>query len=82
MSCWSTKIDKGGRVVVPAEVRRTLGVAAGDEVLVEVEDGEVRLTARAAARRRAQARVARHFSDKESLVDELLAWRRQEAGRE
>lgn len=82
MSSWATKIDKGGRVVVPAEVRKTLGVTPGDEVLLEVDDGEVRLTTRAAVRQRAQARVARHFSGRKSLVDELLAWRRQEAGRE
>ena len=40
------RIDELGRVVLPAEVRRTLGLAAGDELLVRVEGRSIVLTAR------------------------------------
>ncbi|HVE94391.1 MAG TPA: AbrB/MazE/SpoVT family DNA-binding domain-containing protein [Acidimicrobiales bacterium] len=43
------RIDELGRVVLPAEVRRTLGLAAGDELLVRVEGRSIVLTAREAS---------------------------------
>ncbi len=33
-----------GRVVIPAEVRRALGVSGGDRLRLVLEDGEVRMT--------------------------------------
>ena len=39
-----TKLGEGGRVVIPAEYRRTLGVGPGDEVILALEDGAVRPT--------------------------------------
>ena len=39
----TTKISAGGRVVIPAEYRKALGVRTGDEVILTLDDGEVRL---------------------------------------
>ncbi len=38
-----TKLSSEGRVVIPAAVRRALGVGPGDRVRFVVEDGEVKL---------------------------------------
>lgn len=47
---FDTKISAEGRVVIPAEVRKALGVGAGDRIRLVLEDGEVRLvTARTMA---------------------------------
>jgi AbrB family looped-hinge helix DNA binding protein len=43
-----TTIDKAGRVVIPAEVRKRLGLAAGTELELAVEGFSIRL-ARAVA---------------------------------
>ncbi len=78
----NTKIAEGGRVVIPAEHRRQLGLEIGDEVIVRVEGGELRILTRAEAIKRAQEKVRRHVKGSRSLVDELSAERRAEAKRE
>ena len=78
----STKIAEGGSVVIPAEYRRELGLEPGDEVIIRLEEGELRILTRAEAVRRAQALVERHAQRNRSLVDELSAERRAEATRE
>ena len=35
------KIDDLGRIVIPKDVRLTLGISAGDEIEISVTDGEV-----------------------------------------
>jgi len=78
----STKIAEGGRLVIPAQHRRELGLEIGDEVIVRVEDGELRILTRGEAVKRAQEKVRRQIKGSRSLVDELSAERRAEAGRE
>ena len=78
----STKIAEGGRLVIPVEHRRALGLEIGDEVIVRVEDNELRILTRAKAVKQAQEKVRRHVKASRSLVDELRAERRAEAKRE
>lgn len=75
-------IGPGGRVVIPAAFRQKIGVEDGDNVLMVLEDGEIRLVGRDAAIARAQALVAKYVTEDVSLVGELLADRRREAARE
>ena len=42
-------MSEGGRVVVPADVRKALGVAEGETLLGELRDGAFVLTTRRAA---------------------------------
>ena len=77
-----TKVAAGGRVVIPAEYRQALGLRVGDEVILRVEDNELRLITLDQAIARAQALVRQHVPEGRSLVDELLAERRSEAERE
>lgn len=76
------KITPGGRLVIPVRHRRALGLKTGDEVLLRVVDGELRILSQAEAVRRAQAMVKRRVKRGRSLVDELLKERRAEAKRE
>ena len=75
----SMKMSEGGRVVIPVEIRRRLGLKDGDTVLWEMAEGEARLTTKAARIRRAQALVRLHVPDGTSLAEELIAERRREA---
>ena len=77
-----TKIAEGCRVVIPAEYRKALGLRVGDDVIMRLEDGEVRIFTWRQAVRRAQEIVRRWIPDDRSLVDELIAERRAEAARE
>lgn len=75
------RMGTNGRFVLPVEVRRALGVADGDTLVVRVLDDEVRLSTPAAAVRRAQ-RAVRPYLQARSLSQELLADRRAEAASE
>ncbi len=59
-----------------------MGLKPGSEVIVRFEGGEVRVTTREEAIRKAQDLVCRLVPKNVSLVDELIAERRAEAKRE
>lgn len=77
-----TRVDRHGRVVIPVEYRRALGLREGDEVMVQLDDGALRIITRSEAIRRAQDLVTRRTGGTRSLVGELTAERRAEAARE
>lgn len=76
------RLDKTGRVLVPLKIRRELGLAEGSELILRVEDGELRLHSREEAIRRSRARLKRLKKPGQSVVDEFLNERRKEARRE
>ena len=77
-----TRIDPQGRVVIPAEVRRRMGIEPGASIAFVEEDGQLGLMTVTQGIRRAQAIARRHIKPGKSLVDELIAERRAEAARE
>jgi AbrB family looped-hinge helix DNA binding protein len=77
-----THLGSNGRVLIPAAARRALGIDEGDELILVVEDGEIRLRTAKEAARKAQALVARYSQSGENLADALVAERRHEATRE
>ena len=70
-----------GRVVIPAPIRRSLGLAAGDELTLTIDGERLVLEPRAVAAARARGMFA-HLATDVSVVDELLAERREEARRD
>jgi AbrB family looped-hinge helix DNA binding protein len=78
------KVSEGGRVVVPVEIRKALGIKDGDTVLWELVDGEARLTTRRVRLEQARKLFQHYFPKQEgrSMVAELIAERRAEAARE
>jgi AbrB family looped-hinge helix DNA binding protein len=77
----TTKVGPDGRILVPVELRRELGLKAGDPIVARAEDGRLVIESRDAVVRRLQSSfdVVPHSV---SLVDELVADRRAEAERE
>jgi len=80
----TARLDRSGRLVLPAAVRDDLELREGDEVVFVSSEGghEVRMLPRHAAVRQAQAIVRRHLADGPSVVDALIAERRREAAAE
>ncbi|HZC23504.1 MAG TPA: AbrB/MazE/SpoVT family DNA-binding domain-containing protein [Candidatus Binatia bacterium] len=76
------KVNENGRVVIPAPFRKALGINTGDEVLVWVEGDELRMTTMKRRLERAQRRARQYLKPGVSLVDELIAERREAAKRE
>jgi AbrB family looped-hinge helix DNA binding protein len=76
------KLNANGRVVIPAAVRRALDFRPGDELIMRVDDGELRLSTRRQALARARRMIRRYIPDDEDLTQSLIDDRRKEAGRE
>ena len=76
------RINENGRVVIPAAFRKALGIKPGDEVILRFEDDELRITTMKRRIERAQRRAQRYVKPGVSLVDELIAERREAAKRE
>ncbi|MFO0994434.1 MAG: hypothetical protein U1E67_21175 [Hyphomicrobiales bacterium] len=76
------KFDSEGRLTVPATFRKAMEVGEGGEVFARVVDGELRISTSDVALRRAQEMVRKMIPSNESLVDSLIADRREEAARE
>lgn len=78
------KLDSAGRVVIPAEMRAAMMVKPGDSVTAQVVEGELRIVSRAWVMRRIrqEAEKFKAANPGVSLVDELIADRREEARRE
>ncbi len=76
------RIDKQGRVLIPVAARQAVGLENDRDVILEVKEGEVRISSILAGVRRAQAIVARYQQDDRLLSEELIAERRREATRD
>jgi antitoxin PrlF len=76
------KLVSGGRLQLPAELRRLLSLADGDTVLMEVVDGELRVRPLHDTVARVRARLRQFVPADASLSEELIADRRSAADRE
>jgi AbrB family looped-hinge helix DNA binding protein len=76
MSEIRVKLTEGGRIVIPVEYRQALGLHIGDDLILRLEDGEVRIFTPQQAIKRAQELVRRYIPQGRSLSDELIAERR------
>ena len=83
MSVVRARIDKTGRILIPAKLRAELNVGPGDPVVLETSGDKLRVRPYRLAIREAQAIIRKYIPDRNrSLVDELIAERRKEAERE
>ena len=76
------KVVEGGRIILPAAFRRSLGLEKGDTVLIELHGDELRVRPARASLRRLQAKL-RALGPADSMAsDALVAERRAEVARE
>jgi AbrB family looped-hinge helix DNA binding protein len=81
MTAYRGRVVSGGRLQIPADVRKELGLADGDDVRLEVVDGELRVRTFKSALDRVRRMVGAQVPAGISLADELIADRRAEAAR-
>jgi AbrB family looped-hinge helix DNA binding protein len=83
MATARARIDRTGRILIPAKLRAELNVRPGDPVILETTGDELHVRPYRQAIREAQAIIRKYIPDRDrSLVDELIAERRNEAERE
>ncbi|MFA4835503.1 MAG: AbrB/MazE/SpoVT family DNA-binding domain-containing protein [Dehalococcoidia bacterium] len=74
-----TRISNGGRLVIPASYRKELDIKPGDDVVLTLEDGGIRLVTARQAIKHAQSLVRRYVHEGQQLSQELIQERREEA---
>jgi AbrB family looped-hinge helix DNA binding protein len=81
-STWA-QISATGRISLPAEFRKAIGLARGGKVLVELDGNDIRIRTAHEAVARAQELSRRLFAGKPNVsVDDFLAHRREDWGEE
>ena len=76
------KVDAAGRVLIPADMRASMGLSEGGTVLAWLDQGELRVVSTELAAKQAQQIARALIAGNVSLADELIADRRAEARRE
>lgn len=76
------RVNENGRVVIPAVFRKALGINSGDEIVLRLEDDELRITTQKRRLQRAQRLLGKYVKPGRSLADELISERREAARKE
>lgn len=84
MTVVRARVSESGRLSIPAELRRAIGLEHGGDVVVDLDGREIRIRTVAEAVAQAQALSRRLLGDRaaEASVDNFLAERRRDAERE
>ncbi|MGD0095809.1 MAG: AbrB/MazE/SpoVT family DNA-binding domain-containing protein [Terracidiphilus sp.] len=80
-----SRLSENGRIVIPSQIREAMGISAGDPVLMELEDGVLRIESHRSRIRRIQEEFRKHVPIRPGemlMSDQLIAERREEARRE
>lgn len=73
------KIGEGGRLIIPAAYRKALGLHVGDELIIRLEAGEIRLFRQSQAIQRIRAVAKKHALKRKSYTDDFLTIRKKDA---
>ena len=77
MSQLTSRVEPSGRIMIPAALRRQVGIGPGDELIVDEKDGIIRMYTRATAIREVQRYFAQ-YADGTNWSEELMAGRRED----
>jgi AbrB family looped-hinge helix DNA binding protein len=83
MQAFTAQLEKSGRILIPAPVRRKLGLREGSLIIVKVnEKGGLDVESRSQALARVQSKLRKYIPEGALVSDQLIADRRSEAARE
>ena len=83
MDTYTARLEKSGRILIPAAVRRQLGLSEGSQVLVKVEEsGALQVTTRSQALAKVREEIRKYIPAGQDLAEALIRDRRAEIERE
>lgn len=82
MNATLSKIDAGGRLIIPAQARKALMLEYGGPVVLTLVDGELRVRSVASAMAELQTQTSSFLSNAGASVSAFITARRAEAARE
>jgi AbrB family looped-hinge helix DNA binding protein len=74
------RVDKQGRLLIPADMRRQLGMEPGVAVTLMVDDGTLSVITLEAAIKRLQDTMRKYTKGRTGILDEFLRDRRIDSG--
>jgi len=77
-------ITQGGRIVIPAKIRKAMNLSVGDKLECNINDGELVMTTKRERIQKAKKTLQKYFNPDpdRSMVDEFIAERRAEQAKE
>lgn len=84
MTTTMAQVSQGGRIVIPTEVRKKMGIGVGDQVLLSWSEDtqELIIATRKQRLQKAKDLVKQFTKPSGSVVDEIIAERHQAAEHE
>ncbi len=82
MNATLSKIDAGGRLIIPAQARKALSLESGGPVVLTLVDGELRVRSVASAMAELQTHASSYLASDDASVEAFLTARRAEAAKE
>ena len=82
MNATLSKIDAGGRLIIPAQARKALSLESGGPVVLTLVDGELRVRSVASAMAELQTQASSYLASDGASVEAFLTARRAEAAKE
>lgn len=73
-------IGKSGRLVIPVQYRKALGLAEGEGVMMSLKDGHIEISPVQESIKKAQDRVKKYLQPEHDLVKMLFDDRKEEIG--
>ncbi|WAK03046.1 AbrB/MazE/SpoVT family DNA-binding domain-containing protein [Methylobacter sp. YRD-M1] len=77
MPSLTAQVSAGGRIVIPAEIRRKMGIHSGDQVILSYHDGELHISTRKQRLKQAKD-IVKACAGNISLAEQLIEERRAE----
>lgn len=77
------KMQEDGRILIPAEIRKSVNLSPGDRLYISIDDdGNLKLQSKLTALKEAQHYFSQFKKGNESVVEEFLQERREAARKE
>jgi AbrB family looped-hinge helix DNA binding protein len=75
-------LGESGRIVLPAAIRKELGLKVGDRLTVSSDRGSIRILSRRMALANIRAGIIKQRGSLDGILDEFLVEKREEAARD
>jgi AbrB family looped-hinge helix DNA binding protein len=79
---FKARLNENGHIVIPATIRKSMGLETGDAVVMTLEEGVLRIESQRTKIRQIQEDFKKFAKPGSRASDELVADRREEASRE
>jgi bifunctional DNA-binding transcriptional regulator/antitoxin component of YhaV-PrlF toxin-antitoxin module len=82
MLAYKTNIGENGRIIIPAKMRKDANLVVGQGIIINLQNGELKISSYNAKLKSIQETVKSYTKDKGSLVDKLYELRKEDQNNE